>query len=689
MLRLPEMQEVQFDAVPLSGGLDQVTSAYQLAPGALRECVNWACRPQGGYYRIPGYERFDGRPAPSDATYTLIQLTMIDPYKLNESIAVGDDIAMGAFTCTVCYIDPEARFIAITKTNGTFTPYAFIDPDDSLVKGVFYYYNLGVTLKEHAKIKAAAAAQVRADITVVPGSGPIRGVCYHNDIAYAFRDNAGATACDIYKSTSSGWSQVTLYSKLAFTALTEMPVEGSTLTQGGVTATIKRTVITSGDVVANDAAGYFIVTTPSGGAFTAATSSFSGGTATLGGNAVQITLAPGGKYNFSTGNFSGHYSGTRIYGADGANDMFEFDGTVYVPIPLATTAKPRYVMVHSDHLFATVESSLFHSAIGNPYDMQVITGAGEIGTGGFITGLLIMPGTQDTAALLVTARNSTWVLYGTDVSTWKFVAYKGGLGALDRTVQGLFDAFALDDRGVIAMKQSLNYGNFDAGALTYNIRPFITSNRNKATCSGINRENSQYRVFFSNGYGLYVTSNADSQLVGHGVVLFPDTQAPQCMFDGEKSTGETVELFGTADGYVMQNDKGTSFDGAGINSFVTLNINAVKSPRLRKRFRRAVLELQGSSHVELQVGYSFDWANEFVLPHAFNTVEQSFSAMPFWDSMTWDMFFWDGRSNDAVSVELTGTGENFQMMLSTAGDYVAEFTASSVIFHYSPRRGNR
>ena len=55
MLRLPEMPAVQYDTVALDGGFDQTTSAYKLPPGALRDCINFACRTNGGYYRSPGY----------------------------------------------------------------------------------------------------------------------------------------------------------------------------------------------------------------------------------------------------------------------------------------------------------------------------------------------------------------------------------------------------------------------------------------------------------------------------------------------------------------------------------------------------------------------------------------------------------------------------------------------------------
>ena len=58
---------VQYDLIRLSGGLDQVTPTLSLQPGVARRAANFECSINGGYTRIAGYERFDGRPSPSAA----------------------------------------------------------------------------------------------------------------------------------------------------------------------------------------------------------------------------------------------------------------------------------------------------------------------------------------------------------------------------------------------------------------------------------------------------------------------------------------------------------------------------------------------------------------------------------------------------------------------------------------------
>lgn len=683
MLRLPQMEAARYDPVQMGGGLDQVTSAYQLSPGALRECLNFACRPQGGYYRIPGYERFDGRPMPHRAEFVPVAVTLLP----GKSIAVGDSGTFGNLTGTVSFVDPFENYIGLTKTTSLATP---IVPGNVVIggdiKGTATGYYSGLDIKTIAINKAAAANIYRADIGAVPGSGPIRGVVYHNDTAYAFRDNAGATACEIYKSSAAGWTSVPLGQIINFTAMTGLPAEGTTLTAGGVTATVRRTAITSGDTGTGTGAGYMVIDTVVGGPFAAGAATFTGGGATLAGAQSQITLLPGGDYSFDLERFSAGGASQRIYGADGVNDAFEFDGEVYVPIPIATTAKPKYVQGHADHLFLMVESSMIHSGIGRPFNYEVISGAGEIALKGVGTGMLVLPGNQGTAALGAFTDDSTWILYGTSSADWKLVNFNLGIGAKHGSLQNLFDAFAFDDRGGTMMKASLNYGNFDAGRITYNIRPFVQSQRGQKISSSINRENGQYRVFFASGYGIYTTTKSDG-IVGHGVVLYP--HPVRCTFDGTNSDGTAFSLFGTDDGYVMLNDVGTSFDGQKINGYINTNINCAKSPRMRKRFRRLVLEMQGDGYVDMRVGYSFDWASADILPHLFVDGDAAFSSHPAWDSLIWDAFYWDGKSDDSISVELSGTGENLQTILTVDSDYVAEFTVPSAIFHYTPRRGNR
>lgn len=59
---------------PLQGGLDLVSPALSMQPGKARACLNHE-PDQRGYRRIDGYERFDGQPKPSEASYAMLEFS--------------------------------------------------------------------------------------------------------------------------------------------------------------------------------------------------------------------------------------------------------------------------------------------------------------------------------------------------------------------------------------------------------------------------------------------------------------------------------------------------------------------------------------------------------------------------------------------------------------------------------------
>lgn len=604
MLNINSLPPVQYDLIQLGGGLDLATPTFSLAPGVLRDAINFAAKPLGGYYRIAGYERINGKPSPSTASVTVLQATWSGVRPV-----LGEVVVAGTLSGVVCGVD--YNYVALTKVVGA-VPIVTTD----IVVGVTVRGtttgNIGaIQASLAARLKAAAANQYRADIDPVPGSGPILGCIVFNDVIYAFRNNAAGTETKLYKSSPAGWVNVSL----------------------------------------------------------------------------PVTLLPGGRYEMVVGNFTAGPTSMKVYGCDGVNDPFEFDGTTYTAITsTGMSFPPNHIYAFKGHLFLAYKTSVIHSALGDPLDYQIINGAGEIGTSDNVTGFLVQPGTGDGGALAIYGRNTIYMLYGSSSADWKFVTFGVGVGGIPYTMQNLADSYTLDDRGIISMKSSLNYGNFDTGSLSYNIARAVAAHRSLASASAVNRQYSQYRVFFSDGYGVFSTINNET-LVGHGIVQYPDPVL--CAWDGEWNDGTPVSIFGTASGHVMQNDVGTSFDGELINAYFVTNINISKQLRIHKRFRRCVLEVQGEHYTEFSVGYNFDWASSEIAQHLFSNTGVVLSGTSAWDSFYWDNFYWDGRTITPSYLELNGSGENVQLIVSSNSDFVAEFAVNSAILHYTLRRGKR
>lgn len=678
-----DLPRVQYDLIRLGGGLDQVTPTLVLPPGFARKAANFECNVNGGYTRIAGYERFDGRPSPSDALYNVLVCT------LTGTVSVGVTVQGYTSAATGKVIAVDGGSVIVTRQTGVFVPSEGLTIGGTTVGSIVEIQGVSADGYTDALYRNLAADEYRADIQPVPGSGPVRGVALYKGDVYAWRDNSGGTASVMYKATASGWSAVPLGKELSFSTGSVEFAEGATVSgaTSGATGVIARLVLQAGAWTTNDAAGTLILSS-STGTFSAGENLTIGGIvhAKADGGAAQITLAPGGRYETVVGNFGGGDGSYRMYGVDGVNRAFEFDGTVFVPISTTMpTDTPTHVAVHKQFLFLAFGSSLQFSALGDPYRWDPVLGAGEIAMNAEITNLIVLPGDQSSGALGVYTRRDTSVLYGTSEANFSLSTFNTGTGAVAYTAQNLDQAYVLDDRGVISLGTSLNFGNFTPASLTMTMRPFISARINLATASSLQREKGQYRVFFSDGAAIYMTI-VNGKLLGTMPVQFLDPVV--CCDEGESADGKPVSFFGSSNGYVYQLDAGTSFDGDPIAASVNLVYDSMRSPRILKRYRKASVEFSGDYYAQIQFGYDLGYRRQEI-PQPLDASYEADMRSSYWDSMIWDNFVWDGSDVTPSEVEVAGTAENISIRISSYSDMYEPFTVNTIVVHYTLRRGLR
>lgn len=677
-----QLPQVKYDLIRLTGGMDQITPTLSLKAGVVRRATNFECSLNGGYTRIAGYERFDGRFSPSAARYTLLAVSSTD------NVAVGDTLTGLTSGATGKVLAIDGNKLVVGREVNFFATGETIQINDQfiVITELVGIYADGYL---DAFSRNLAANDRRQDIQAVPGEGPVLGVQYFKGSVYAWRKAAGSATLGMYQSSTSGWTAVALGQELSFDTGTAAIAENAVITgaTSGATATVKRVVIESGDWTTSNAAGRFIFAS-STGTFAAGENLLVSGVARAkaGGAQANITLASGGRVETAVGNFGGGQQNQRMYGVDGVNRAFEFDGTVYVPIVTGMNPdKPNKVAVHKQHLFLAFGNSLQFSGIGEPYKFDPVLGAGEIAMNGAITQLMILPGDQSSGALAIYTENDTSVLYGTSSENFTLTQFAVGAGAIPFTGQSLGQAYVLGEFGVTALSTTLNFGNFAASSLTLNIRPFVQTRRFLASGSIVNREKSQYRVFFSDGSGLYLTI-ANNEYMGAMPVQFPDPV--RCTSDGENADGAETSFFGSDNGFVYRLDAGTSFDGDPIPSNLSLVYNSIQSPRILKRFRRASVEVTGNSYAEFSFGYDLGYRSPEIL-QANEAIANSDLRSSYWDEFTWDDFVWDAKELSPNEIEMTGTGENVAIRISSVSPLFGPFTVNSIILHYTLRRGLR
>lgn len=677
MINLPQVQITYF---PLRGGLNLVTPPLSMPDGMCRDALNFEVDVDGGYRRVAGYERFDGRPAPSDATYGLIYVTFAD------TVSVGDTIEGATSLTTAKVIAVTAEYIAYTKATGTFQALEDIEVSSVVKATVKSAEEQGGIPSQllNAEYLNLAADVYRSDITAVPGSGSILGVHRYNNKVYAFRNNVGGTEAEMYESSTSGWVKVNLGFEIEFTNAATSLADLQTLTQGGVTATIKRVVMETGTLLSGTNTGRLIISTPSGGNFAAGAATTSGGgTLTLGGAQTAITMAPSGRYELINNNFGGLAGAVRMYGASGTHRAFEFDGSTYVPIRTGIADdKPKHIAAHLNYLFLSYAGSAQYSSVGDPYRYTLITGAGEIAMGDTITGFLPLVGANATGAMAIFTTNKTSILYGASDSDFNLITYSLESGAFPYTMQNIGQGYALDSLGIRQLAASQDFGNFTSSQITKNVRPFIEERVTLASGSCISRQRNQYRVFFTDSTALHVTFD-NGQVIGIMPIQYAHSMRVMASF--ESSTGEEFIYAGDTNGFVYRMEQGTSFDGFPIAAFMNLAFNYMKNPRLRKRFRKAAYEVTGGNYAEFSTTYDLGYGNPEIDTGIVSNLATALGTV-FWDNFVWDNFFWDGRGLLPAEQDLTGTAENISLIIRSTSEIFQPFVINSVITHYTARR---
>lgn len=666
------------------GGLDLVTPPIRMSNGSLRSGSNVEIGINGGYTRIAGYERFDGRAKPSDAVYHTLSATITGSYSTGDTLTGATSGATGV----ICTTGVDSTFV-LTKVTGTFQSGENLQISAVTVAVATSANMVGgaSTMKLNATYRNLAADQYRSDIGVVPGSGNVLGVHQYNDTVYAFRNNAGGTAAVMHVKSSSGWTAVNLGREISFTSggTYEIAV-GDTITgaTSAATAVITKVILVSGSWGAGTAAGRLFFASQTG---TFQSENLDVGAnlnvATIAGDSTAITLSPSGRYVFDNWNFGGGTGTTKMYGADGVNQGFEFDGTTFVKISTGmATDTPTHVKAHKNQLFFSFLGSAQHSGVGTPYVFTVVSGAGELACGDTITGFMGLSGSDTGGAMAIYTRNRTLVLYGNDSSDWNLVPYSDEAGALPYTIQHIHTGIVLDDQGITTLRATQNYGNFQDSVVSDKITPTLNDLTDSASASCIVRRKNQYRLFFTGGEAVYVTFKS-GKIVGMTTISLSDEV--RCISSREGASGEEEIYFGSDSGYVYQMDVGTSFDGAAIVWRAELAFNHFGGPRQLKQFRKAVTEITGNAYAEFSFAYTLSYASTEFESSPTTTLTSELSGTT-WDSFTWDQFFWDGRTLAPSEADITGTAENISLLYSGSSDEFESFTLSSAIIHYTPRR---
>lgn len=702
---------------PFIGGLDVVTPALSINPGAALTMVNFEPWYNGGYRRIDGFERFDGRPKPSAATFIGFNIDTVAGLSLGDTVT-GDTSGATGVVCGI--YDDDGSFgsdvLAVTKVTGTFQNGETLNTSAYTIGSApTELYAPTNTLEDTYLL--AAEDEYRDDIQKVPGEGEVRGIWQRNANVYAIRNNVGSTAGVVHKASASGWttSGITMAEYIYFDAggggaARALPAEGDTVTGGtsGATATVHRVISHGGATASNDEYGYLVLTSVSG-TFQDNEKLQVGGTdrADADGANVAFAFSANGNYRFLNHNFFAGSSTYRTYGVNGVDPAFEIDeNDIISPILFPkdsisgqpATNDPFLIEEHKNALFFALPGGTFANAVvGEPLTINGFLGAAKYGVGDEITGMQSVVGT----VLVVTTERETRGLFGDPATIGtaeldldlRLIGEKTG-GKLN-SVEKIDTVYGLDDLGITSIDRTDAFGDFVGATVSRLVQPLVTSLKDQLNDSTIVRETNQYRIYFDNGDCLimYAPAGDQNRKIEFGFAQYPS--AVKRIYNSDDENGTERTYFATDDGYVYEDRIGKNFDGEAIASYVRLAFNQVGSPSYRKRFRRADLELSSQKPLTLRfisdLSYGSSELSSGVADITVGDVQQIniFAGGGFWDTDNWDEFFWDGQSISTARANITGTGENIGFLIFNESAVSRPFILQGLSLHYEVRRLQR
>lgn len=654
----------------------------------------------GGYRRIRGYERYDGRPAPSDAEYTRIDLAAAFT---SGEIDVGDTItgATSSATGVVVSINTALTIVYVTKVTGTWQASEDIDNTTDATSAVATISSTTPTdnsapdIDTHATVLLAAENEYRDDIGQVPGTGDVRGIWQIRDRVYAIRDNAGQTAGVIHKATASGWddTQMTMGVYLYFTSggTTAIAV-GDTLTgaSSGATGTVHKVILHSGSWAGGDGAGYVVLTSVSGTyTDTEGLEVSASNVATANGASATFALATGGRYVFISENFFGGASTYRVYGCGGEGPAFEIDeNDIVSPILMDLTLgdapdenKPFLIESFDGRLWLAFDGgSVQHSIVGDPLTFNGFLGAAEYGLGHPVTDITRISGD----IMVARTRQQTHGFYkdGSGGYTKKIISDRAG-GIL-YTGELIDTSYAVDDSGITNLQRVERFGDFASATISDDVQPTLIAGKEQIAGTMVIRESNQYRILFESGSGVVGRVRQDG-IMEFGLLALEDDV--HCSYSCEDENGTPTYWFGGSAGYVFNAEKGRNFDGEVIDATCRLPYSHQGSPGYRKHYRLVELEVDGERAVSLTVKQSLDYASGE--SGVWSWDDRIVGGGGFYDLDLWDDIYWDAPQFSSARFELKGTGENMSLLFYNGSATTEPFILQGAIIHFDLRREGR
>ena len=666
---------------PLRGGLNLSASPLEVWPGALRDSSNYFESTKGGYERIAGYERFDGRSKPSEATYYALTFDNWDNH--NTDIVAGTTITVDStLTFYIMAIDTSTSDTLLayaTALVGTIAdPYVALDWDGASDLTKIIERGAATDSLDETYIEDAWD-YYRTQILEVGGtSSAPAGVLQINDTVVAFKNDASNNP-KVYKATASGWDEGRIGRVVEISSITSGPV----LTNETIDST-KYTVMAvckwyDPVTFLEDTAKKWLVIRPntsSDAPLTGANSSSGGASFTID-SVIQPISSFGDYIDYSNHNFLSHPDSLAAFIADGKNVPMTYSQQHHVLLPIApdfntlSDTKATHIAVHNEKLMWSTGSGTFNiSEPGLPFNYSGSYGAANIGVGDFITAMQ----SADSEHMIVYTKKGARKLTGTDNTNWAFYDAASNVGSQPRGVQKLDDIYALSTRGVGSLIRTETSGGYAGGSVSTHVQERIADLGSKLNCCTTLSTKEQIRWYFNDKSFLMMTVLPSGNTAMTAGTSFSFTIGEYALEVKNVSTevwsdGRERTFFTSSTGHVYEADVGSNFDGSTIYSYLELHSNHLQSPGMNKSYKKLFFEAEGTNPVTLSLEYKTNYGAK-VYEAKSMTVE---GGRFIYDVGKWDEARFDQAGRARTNASLKGYGFSIGLTIDNDSKYVLPY----------------
>jgi hypothetical protein len=665
---------VESKYIALAGGLDEHSPVTLPKQGRLLSAQNLELVfGSQGYNTINGYERLDGRPLASTATYTLLRVTSglgtpipggtitagaASGYVLRAALVSGSG-GLGSAVYDIAVTDVAGAFIAPSAIAGS-----------GLTSGVMASFETGdYSLADWATDIPLARTVLRNRIAQPVGEGAILGVKVFNGTVYCMRNAVGNATATLWKSSAGGW----------VAARTGLRPGGAMRASVENFSGSKKTRSIYGVDGKNRHWQY------DGSTFTFGDAIW----ATDGTSATNLTPAAGAKVFTTTETVRGWVAGDSVIAYSSTDASIYMIGTVtsWVSPTLTlnitsfagaasnswhiteTSGQGRAfdLCAHRSRLFlAYPNGQVQSSGVGAPLTLDGTSVLFAIGAE--VAGMRTLRG----ETLLIAGDDALSLLYGTGatINDWDLKKHSASSGARRGSIQEVAgNAIYLSDPGIMTLAGTADFGDFNAAAVSRDAIDTAASIMAGYQCTSIVRSASQYRVYGADMRVLVMTATADGAMVKEGAVGFtPLTylHQPVCA-DSESYGGQEIVVFGTADGWVMRERSGTSLDGAAIEWFLRTTYWHNGKAFNRKRHFKLTLDSIGADPATVFMRQDFNVGSDEYEPGSVTSGEVRPSGGRF-NEDAWNTFFWSEADATQLETDIEGVGTNMSITLWGSSD---------------------